>query len=226
MANGAKSRMRILDIRRLEPMSRVRTFPRANGLKYDYPETIDPKVMSQFEFKAPQSTPKMRESRVETPRKVSQDKPNALNPVRSSSIMSKVMIANEKEINDKLATQPVEGVDLPEIKDSQDEKPDVEMAEEKPRVMPTGQSLGFNKAAEQEGIAMALNFGCYSSILPTAKPEDDQALVTVSGVVSQISFFFVCSPHYRLNLLARLFSSRMIKFTVETASFRLNKVIN
>lgn len=29
---------------------------------------------------------------------------------------------------------------------------------------------------------MALNFGCYSSILPTAKPEDDQALVTVSGV--------------------------------------------
>ena len=137
MANGAKSRMRILDIRRLEPMSRVRTYPRTNGLKYEYPETIDSKIMSQFEFKAPQSTPKHRESRVETPRKVSQDKPNALTRIRSSSIMSKVMIANEKEINDKLATLQTEIVDLPEIKDSQDEKPDIEMVEEKPRVMRT-----------------------------------------------------------------------------------------
>jgi len=111
------------------------------------------------------------------------------------------MISNEKEINDKLATLQTEIVDLPEIKDSQDEKPDVEMVEEKPRIMMTNQSLGFNKAAEQEGIDMALNFGYYSSsILPTAKPEDDQALVTVSGVVSKIIF----SPHFRMYLLARL----------------------
>ena len=47
------------------------------------------------------------------------------------------MIANEKEINDKLATLQTEIVDLPEIKDCQDEKPDIEMVEEKPRVMTT-----------------------------------------------------------------------------------------
>ena len=71
---------------------------------------------------------------------------------------------------------------------------------------------------------MALNFGCYSSILPTAKPEDDQALVTVSGVVSNILFF---AHQTSSSIFWRVFAAtRMIKFTVETASFRLNKVIN
>lgn len=77
---------------------------------------------------------------------------------------------------------------MPKIKDNKNNKPDVEMIDEaKAKVVVTpSETLGFNKVAEQQGIEMALKFGCYGDDPEINIAADTVVAVSVSGVVSNV----------------------------------------